>query len=80
MEFWNRFRLLQFQDLKSQMKFEYLMEKFEPYLTKSVNPKKKFKSKPHLAYFGDGATQSQKNTVIATSDCSSSSHQRTPPP
>jgi len=79
MEFWYCFRVLQFQAPKSQMKFQCLMDKFDYYLTKFVNPKRKFKPKPHSTYFGDGATQSQTNMVIVTSDCPSSPHQTAPP-
>ena len=56
------------------------MDRFEYCLTKSVNPKNKFKLKPRSAYFGDGATQSQAGTVAATSDSLPSPHQITPPP
>jgi len=55
MNFWDRLYVLQFQSLKNQMKFQYVMENFEYCLTKSVNPKKKFKLKPYSTYFGDGA-------------------------
>lgn len=57
------------------MKFQYLMEKFEYCLTKSVNPKKKLNFKPWSAYFSDGAAQSQTEMVIVTSDYPLSSHQ-----
>jgi len=54
MEFWDRFHVLQFQALKIQMKFQYLMDIFECCLTEVVNPKNKFKLKPCSTYFGDG--------------------------
>lgn len=79
MEFWECFRVLQFQAPKSQMKFPYLWDRFEYCLNKSVNPKKKFKIKPHSTYFGNGATQSRMNTTTVTSECLTSPHQATPP-
>lgn len=56
------------------------MDRFEYFLTKSINPKKKLKLKPRSTYFGDEVVQSRMDTVIVTSDCPSSSHQTTPPP
>jgi len=37
MEFWARFRLLPFEALKSQMKFKYLMERYEYVCHKSLH-------------------------------------------
>jgi len=54
MEFLERFRLFMFEAPKSQMKFQYLMDRFEYCLIKYVNTKKKFKLKPRSSYFGDG--------------------------
>lgn len=56
------------------------MDRFEYYITKYFNPKKKFKLKTCSAYFGDGAAQSQTGTVVVTSDCPQSPHQTAPPP
>lgn len=39
----------------------------------------KKKLKPYSTYFGDGAAQSQMNTITVTSDCLPSPHQTTPP-
>lgn len=61
------------------MKFPYLWDRFEYCLNKSIHPKNNFKLKPCSAYFGDGAVQSQKDTVAVISDCSSSPRQTTPP-
>ena len=63
MEFSECFRLFMFEAPKSQMKFQYLMDRFEYFLIKSSNPKKKFKLKPHSEYFSDGVAQSQTDTV-----------------
>ena len=77
-EFWDRFCVLKFQAPKIQMKLQYLMDRFEYCLTKSINPKRKFKLKARSAYYHDGAAQSQTNTVIVTSECPPSPHKIAP--
>lgn len=47
MEFSECFCLFMFEAMKSQMKFQYLMDRFEYCLIQSFNPNKKFKLKPH---------------------------------
>lgn len=78
--FFQRFHLLMFEVLKSRMKFQYLMNILEYFLTKSLHPKMKIKFKPCSSYFGDGAAQSQADTSTITSDYSPSPHQTTPTP
>jgi len=56
------------------------MDRFEYFLTKSVNPKKKLKLKARSTYFSDGSAQSQTNTIDVTSECPLSPHLTTPPP
>lgn len=80
MDFSQRFRLFMFEALKSQMKFQYLMDIFQYFLTKSLCPKMKLKFKPRSTYFGDGAAQLQVDTIAITSDHPPSPHQTTPPP
>lgn len=80
MDFWQRFRVLRFEASKNQMKFQYLWDRFEYYLHKSLYPKINLKFKPHSAYFGDGVAQSQANIVVVTGDCLPSPHQTSPPP
>jgi len=58
MEFLDHFHLFMFEAPKSQMKFQYLIDRFEYFPIKSVNLKKKFKLKPCSAYFVDGVAQS----------------------
>lgn len=72
--FWQHFHLLQFEAPKNKMKFQYLMDKFEYFLSKSLCPKMKMKFKPHLAYFGDGVAKSQAETIIVASDYLPSPH------
>jgi len=62
------------------MKFQYLMDRFEYYLAKYVNPKTKFKPKPYSTYFDDGAVQSQMDIAAVTNEFLPPAHQTTPPP
>jgi len=80
MDFWKRFCVIQFEASKNQMKFQYLWDRFEYFLNKSINPKMNLKFKPHLAYFDDGVVQSQTDTVTVTSDYPLSPHQTASPP
>ena len=80
MEFLENFHLFMFEATKNQKKFQYLMDKFEYCLTKSLCPKMNLKLKPRSTYFGDGVAQSQADTVLVTSDCPPSPRQTTPPP
>ena len=59
MDFWQCFRDLQFQALKSQMKIFYLWGRFEYCVKKSSLPKNKFEIKPRSTFFSDGAAQTQ---------------------
>jgi len=79
MEFWECFPLLSFQAPKSQMKFQYLMDRYE-YVYQITMSKNEEKSQPHSAYFGDGVAQSQADTVTVTSEYLPSPHQTAPPP
>jgi len=58
MDFLDHFHLLQFEALKSQMKFQYLMDIFEYFLIKYVNPKMNLNFKPRSTYFTDEVVQS----------------------
>jgi len=68
-----------FEALRIQMKFQYLIDRFEYCLTKSHCPKLKLKLKTCSTYFGDGVAQSQADTAVFTSDSSPSPHQVAPP-
>lgn len=78
MKFSERFCLFMFEALQIQMKFNYLMNRFEYYLITYINPKNKFKLKPCATYFIDNCAQSHMDTVAVTSECVPSPHQIAP--
>lgn len=77
--FWKHFRLLMFEALTSQMKFQYLMDIFEYCCHKSICPKVKKNFKPCSACFGDGVVKYQVDIVDVTSDHPPSPNQIAPP-
>ena len=72
--------ILLFEVLKNQMEFQYLLDGFKYFLTRSLCPKMKLKFKPLSSYFGDGAMKSQEYIVVIASDGLPSPHQSYPPP
>jgi len=79
-EFLECFHKLFFEAPKRKMKFQYIWDKYEYVGYKSLYPKVKKNIKSFSAYFSDGVSQSQANTVVFTSDCLPYPHQTTPPP
>ena len=77
--FWQCFSDLQFQALKSQMKFAYLWDRFEYCLKKSARPKRKLDINPHLTFFIDGTVQSHVGVGIVLTNYLPPSHLATPP-
>jgi len=55
-DFWQCFCDLQFQALRSEMKFNYLWDRFKYCFKKFAHPKRKLEIKPFSTFFIDGAT------------------------
>ena len=58
MDFWQCFRDLEFQALRSKIKFSYLWDWFEYFLRKYARPKKNLEILPRSTLFTNGAAQS----------------------